>query len=71
MFMQTPPVRVHVFSGRILCGMNGNFYELDKDGNVVYKKDGTPKRMSSAKAYAWFVWEVGNYSNKPTIDWIN
>lgn len=71
MFMKTPPVRVHVFSGRILCGMNGNFYELDKDGNVVYKKDGTPKRMSSAKAYAWFVWEKSNYSNKPTIDWLN
>lgn len=71
MFMRTPPVRVHVFSGRILCGMNGDFYEHDKDGNVVYKKDGTPKRMQSAKAYAWYVWEVGNYANKPTIDWLN
>ena len=71
MFMKTPPVRIHVFSGRILCGINGNFYKTDKEGNIVYKKNGKPKRMSSAKCYAWFVWEVGNYNNKPTIDWIN
>ena len=71
MFMKTPPVRIHVFSGRILCGINGNFYSTDKEGNIVYNKNGKPKRMSSAKCYAWFVWEVGNYNNKPTIDWIN
>ena len=71
MFMKTPPVRIHVFSGRILCGINGNFYSTDKEGNIVYKKNGKPKRMSSAKCYAWFVWEVGNYNNKPTIDWRN
>lgn len=71
MFMKTPPVRIHVFSSRILCGMNGNFYSTDKEGNTIYDKNGNPKRMSSAKCYAWFVWEVGNYGNKPTIDWIN
>ena len=52
MFMKTPPVRIHVFSSRILCGMNGNFYSTDKEGNTIYDKNGNPKRMSSAKCYA-------------------
>lgn len=71
MFMKTPPVRIHVFSNRILCGINGDFRAKDKQGNVVYDKNGNPKKMSSAKCYAWFVWGVGNYDNKPTVDWIN
>lgn len=71
LFDRTPPVRIHVFSNRILCGLNGDFTAKDKEGNIVYSKDGIPKRMSSAKCYAWFVWEVENYSNKPVIDWIN
>lgn len=71
LFDTTPPVRIHVFSDRILCGINGDFYSHNKDGSLVYNKDGTPKKMQSAKCYAWFIWEVGNYTNKPTIDWIN
>ena len=38
MFMKTPPVRIHVFSSRILCGMNGNFYSTDKEGNTIYEQ---------------------------------
>lgn len=71
LFKTTPPARIHVFSNRILCGINGDFYQHNKDGSLVYDKNGNPKRMSSAKCYAWFVWEVGNYDNKPTVDWIN
>lgn len=51
--------------------MNGDFSAKDKDGNTLYNKDGTVKRMSSAKCYAWFVWEVGNYSKYPIVGWIN
>lgn len=71
LFKTMSPVRIHVFSNRILCGINGDFYQHNKDGSLVYDKNGNPKRMSSAKCYAWFVWEVGNYNNKPTVDWIN
>ena len=71
MFQKVPPVRIHVFSNRILCGMNGDFWEHNADGSIKYKKNGEPKKKQSAKCYAWFVWEVGNYSNKPVLDWIN
>ena len=42
----------------------------DKEGNVIYNEDGTPKKMSSAKCYAWFVWEKG-FKGDPVIKWIN
>lgn len=71
LFKTKPPVRVWVATNRLLCGMNGDFSAKDKDGNTLYNKDGTEKRMSSAKCYAWFVWEVGNYNNAPVIGWIN
>ena len=71
LFKTRPPVRVWVAANRLLCGMNGDFSAKDKDGNTLYNKDGTEKRMSSAKCYAWFVWEVGNYNNAPVIGWIN
>ena len=50
--------------------MNGDFTAKDKNGNTLYNKDGTPKRMSSAKCYAWFVWVKGDY-NSTIIKWIN
>lgn len=71
LFKTRPPVRIWVAANRLLCGMNGDFRAKDKGGNILYNKDGTEKRMSSAKCYAWFVWEVGNYSNAPVIGWIN
>ena len=55
-FSKFPPQTVYVASHRILCGKNGDFYERDEDGNIIYKKNGEPKMLSSAKAYAWFVW---------------
>lgn len=71
LFKERPPVRIWVAANRLLCGMNGDFSAKDKDGNTLYNKDGTVKRMSSAKCYAWFVWKVGNYSNAPKVGWIN
>lgn len=70
MFEETPPKRILVAANRLLCGINGDFTAKDKDGNIVYDKDGNPKRMSSAKCYAWFVWIKGDYS-PPVIKWIN
>jgi len=49
-----PPVRVHVFSGRVT---------LMKNGDEDYKK------KSSMMALAWYVWEKGN-TKKPTINWL-
>lgn len=49
---------------------NGDFRAKDKAGNVIYNEDGTPKKMSSAKCYAWFVWEKG-FKGDPVIKWIN
>ena len=42
-FSLKPPIKVLVFSQRIICAMNGEF----------------DKYPSSAIAYAWFVWEKG------------
>lgn len=70
LFATTPPETVYVCVNRILCGMNGDFNAKDKDGNTIYNKDGSPKKMSSAKCYAWFVWRKG-YVGDTTIKWIN
>lgn len=69
-FDKTPPIRIYVASNRLLCGMNGDFTEKDKYGNIVFDEKGNPKRMSSAKAYIWAVWEKGKYTD-PIIKWIN
>lgn len=70
-FLKTPPVRVHIFSNRIVCGMNGDFCQRDDDGNIIYDKNGNPKKLQSAKCYAWFIWEVGNYKKPIVVDLIN
>lgn len=70
LFKDMPPTVVHVCVNRILCGINGDFRAKDQEGNIIYNKDGTPKKMSSAKCYAWFVWEKG-YKGRTYIDWIN
>lgn len=59
----SPPRTVYCASNRLLCAMNGDFRAKDKQGNVEYDRNGNPKIMSSAKFYAWYVWEKGNYSN--------
>lgn len=42
-FEESPPIRIHVFSERILCSKNGEFKPSE----------------SKAVCYAWFVWEKG------------
>lgn len=70
MFRKYPPKKIWVSSSRIPCGKNGDFYQRDKDGNIKYNKDGTPKEVSSAVCYAWFIWEKG-YQGPITVDFFN
>lgn len=52
-FESTPPSKIYVFSKRKNCAKNGDFH--------LY--------LSSAVAYAWFVWEKG-FTGNPIIKWI-
>ena len=54
LFEKYPPARVYVFSKRSKCGKNGDFESV----------------VSSAVAYAWFIWEKG-FEGEPVIRWIN
>ena len=62
-FKKYPPKTVYVFSSRMTCGKNGKFTVFD-----AKKMKDIP--ISSAVAYAWFVWEKG-YSGKTIIKWVN
>lgn len=46
-YSKTPPKRIYVFSSRIGCHINGI----------------KNQHSTSAIAYAWFIWEVGNYGS--------
>lgn len=71
LFRTRPPARIWVAINRFCCGMNGEFYMKDVDNSYVLDKNGNPKKLSSAKCYAWFVWDVGRYDNPPIVGWIN
>ena len=73
LFKKYPP-RIYICSNRIKCAKNGDFYDRDKEtGEILYKKDGTPKFISSAVAYAWYVFEKGWKPKEGggIIDWVN
>lgn len=70
LFKKYPVKTVYSCVSRILCGINGDFYTRDKEGNIIYDKQGNPKRMSSAKHYAWFVWVKG-YKGITELKFIN
>jgi hypothetical protein len=53
-FKSNPPKVVYVSRSRLRCRINGRF---------------TPG-MSSATAYAWFIWEKG-FKGEPVIRWFN
>lgn len=54
-FNTFPPKFLLQFSGRIICAKNGEFEKY--------------KKVGSAAAYAWFVWEKG-YNDEPKIKWV-
>lgn len=57
LFEKTPPKEVWVSSSRIKCAKNGEF--------VI-----NGKSVSSAVAYAWYIWEKG-YEGKTVLRWFN
>jgi len=69
MFMKNPPKTVYVFSKRMVCAKNGDFYQRTEDGEIKRDSNGNPMMLSSAMAYAWFVWEKG-YKGDSIIKWI-
>lgn len=65
-FLENPPRRVWVSSGRLICAKNGMFAP-EVDGKRVSKEGYI---SSSAVAYAWFVWVKG-FKGHPEIHWFN
>ncbi|GAB6013595.1 class I SAM-dependent methyltransferase [Viscerimonas tarda] len=55
LFRPYPPKAVYVFSKRISCAKNGEFFRKEY--------------QSSAVAYCWYVWQKG-FKGKPVIEWI-
>lgn len=60
-YSKHPPKKVYVFSKRIVCAKNGVFEVQNNKGESV--------KVSSAVAYAWYVWEKG-YNGPTIIEWI-
>lgn len=56
LFDVTPPARVWVSSGRLVCAKNGDFEAM--------------RHCGSAAAYAWYVWAKG-FKGDPVIKWFN
>lgn len=54
-FLENPPKKIYVASGRLNVAKNGEFEK--------YKK-------ANAMAFAWYIWKKG-YGGKPMVDWIN
>ena len=55
LFNKYPPKKIWVFTGRMVCARSGDFESM--------------RRIGSAVAYAWFVWEKG-YKGATTIGWL-
>lgn len=55
-FKENPPKYVYIMSDRFTCAKNGEFY---KDG----------KKVGSAIAFGWFVWEKG-FKGESTLRWL-
>lgn len=56
-YKTNPPKYVYVFSERVACAKNGDFYS------------DSGKKIGSAVAYAWYVWQKG-FTGDPVIKWI-
>lgn len=61
-FIENPPKYVYVSSSRIPCAMNGEFYQIDKNGKS--------KLVNSATCFAWYIWQKG-YKGETILRWFN
>ena len=68
-FSQGKLKRVYVYVNRVACYKNDERYQKNEDGSLKLDKDGNPKKIGSACAYMWAVWEA-DYHGFPEIRWI-
>lgn len=68
-FSQGKLRRVYVYVDRVACYKNDERYQKNEDGSLILDKDGNPKKVGSACAYMWAVWEA-DYRGFPEIRWI-
>ena len=61
---------VYVYSKRVACYKNDEHYQRDKAGNLILDAKGNPKKIGSAVAFCWLVFDT-DYVGNPSIDWIN
>ncbi len=69
LFRKYPPKKIYVFSSRVACGKNGDFYQRNSDGSIKTDKKGNKLEIGSAACYAWFIWQKGSI-RLPEIDWL-
>lgn len=69
LFRKYPPQKIYVFSSRIACAKNGDFYQRNSDGSIKTDKKGNKLEIGSAACYAWFIWQKGSI-RLPEIDWL-
>ena len=69
-FSQGKLKRVYVYVNRVACYKNDERYQKNDDGSLKLDKDGNPKKIGSACAYMWAVWEA-DYHGFPEVHWIN
>lgn len=68
-FSQGKLKRVYVYVNRVACYKNDERYQKNEDGSLKLDKDGNPKKIGSACAYMWAIWEA-DYHGFPEIRWI-
>ena len=69
-FSQGKLRRVYVYVNRVACYKNDERYQKNDDGSLILDRNGNPKKIGSACAYMWAVWEA-DYNGFPEIRWIN
>ncbi len=60
---------VYLYTKRVACYKNNEMYQRNEDGTFKLDKDGNKIKISSAVAYAWYVFEA-DYQGDPVIKWI-
>jgi hypothetical protein len=60
---------VYVYTERVVCFKNNEMYLKNEDGSFKLDKNGKKKKVPSAVAYAWYIFDM-DYNGYPTIKWI-
>ena len=62
--------KVYLYVNRVACYKNDERYQRNEDGSFKVDKNGNKKKILSAVAYAWYVFDA-DYNGLPTVAWIN